>query len=112
MDFWDGALIGVVSDRVGGRRAAIIIPFIWGIVSQFGFMLMVPLLGGPLGEMTLLNDYPDVGWLTPLWWLTRSAGNALGQWGMAGLWILSLVVIVIVANVIGRRRKAEQAPSS
>jgi PTS system ascorbate-specific IIC component len=110
MDFWDGALIGVVADRVGGRRAAIILPFIWGIVTQFGFMLMVPLLGGPLGELRLINDYPDVGWLTPIWLLTRGLTNAAGQWGAAALWVVILIVTIIVANLIGRRRA--EAPAS
>jgi len=110
MDFWDGALIGVVADRVGGRRAAMVIPFVWGIVTQFGFMLMVPLLGGPLGQMSALNDYPDVGWLTPLWFLTREVTNLAGEWGGAILWIVILVVVVIAANLIGRRgKKATEA---
>ena len=112
MDFWDGALIGVVADRVGGRRAALVIPFIWGIVAQFGFMLMVPLLGGPLGEAGALNDYPDMGFLTPLWALVRGVQGAMGSWGTAVLWVAILVVVVVVANLVGRRgKKAVEAAS-
>ncbi|MBN1314253.1 MAG: hypothetical protein JXA42_02255 [Anaerolineales bacterium] len=109
MDFWDGALIGVVADRIGGRKAAIIIPFIWGIVVQFGMMLMAPLLGGPLGEMKAMNDYPDVGWLTPVWALVRGVTNSMGQWAAALLWVILLVAVVVLANIIGNRKKSKPA---
>lgn len=103
MDFWDGALIGVVADRVGGRRAAVVIPFIMGIVIQFSWIFMVPLVGGPLGAAPALNDYPDVGFLAPIFALSKGVQDTLGQWGVAALWVVILVVVVAIANVVGRR---------
>ncbi len=108
MDFWDGALMGVISDRVGGRRAAIVIPFILGILIQFGWMVMFPLVGGPVGEVVTLIDYPDAAFLSPIYYaVTRAVMQGLGSWGVAALWVVVLVLVIVVANMLGRRsRKA------
>ncbi|MBN1314252.1 MAG: hypothetical protein JXA42_02250 [Anaerolineales bacterium] len=111
MDFWDGALIGVVADRVGGRKAAIVIPFVWDIITQIGFTLTMPFIGGPLGQAATLNDYADSGWLTPLWILVKGINNMMGQWGVAIAFTILLVIAVVVANMTGRRGKAQTSAS-
>jgi len=105
MDFWDGALMGVIADRAGGRRAAIIMPFIMGIVIQFGWMLMVPLVRGPIGEAMTLMDYPDAGLLSPIYgWINSFVFNSMGSWAVVILWIAIFFVAIFIAKAIGHRK--------
>lgn len=61
MDFWDGALLGVFADKWGGRRAALIVPFIVGIIVQISWALAFPHTGSFLTGGSLSIDYPDTG---------------------------------------------------
>ncbi len=64
MDFWDGALLGVFADKFGGRRAALLVPFLVGIVVQFIWALAYPHTGGFLTANALAMDYPDTGFIS------------------------------------------------
>lgn len=61
MDFWDGALLGVFADKWGGRRAALIVPFILGILIQLSWSLAFPYTGSFLTGNALALDYADTG---------------------------------------------------
>lgn len=61
MDFWDGALLGVFADKFGGRRAALLVPFLVGILVQFIWALAYPYTGSFLTGHALAMDYPDTG---------------------------------------------------
>lgn len=64
MDFWDGALMGVFADKYGGRRAALLVPFLVGILIQFVWALAYPYTGSFLTANALAMDYPDTGFLS------------------------------------------------
>jgi PTS system ascorbate-specific IIC component len=65
-DFWDGAIIGVFADRFGGRRAAILVPLILGIVIQFGWALVFPISGKLFTGAGALMDYADNAFFGPI----------------------------------------------
>ncbi len=64
MDFWDGAIMGVFADKFGGRRAAMLVPFIVGIIIQFVWALSFQSTGDFLIANNLVMDYPDTGFLS------------------------------------------------
>lgn len=59
MNFWSGALIGVVADAYGGRRATVIICLLLGFIIPFGWALSYPMSGLFFGSGSV-NDYTDV----------------------------------------------------
>lgn len=63
-DFWDGALIGVFANKFGGKKAAIILPFVLGIIIQLVWALSYRYTGQYLIGHLLAEDYPDTGFLT------------------------------------------------
>lgn len=58
MNFWTGALLGVFGNAYGGRRGAIIAPFILGFLAPFGWALLYP-LSGALSTTHVVQDYTD-----------------------------------------------------
>jgi PTS system ascorbate-specific IIC component len=59
MNFWTGALVGVVADAYGGRRATMIVCLVLGFVAPFLWGLGYPLSGALVGS-GVVNDYTDV----------------------------------------------------
>jgi len=58
MNFWTGALLGVFANAHGGRRAAVLVPFIVGFLSPFGWALSYP-VSGALIPAHVVQDYTD-----------------------------------------------------
>ncbi|MHA1505603.1 MAG: PTS ascorbate transporter subunit IIC [Candidatus Asgardarchaeia archaeon] len=57
-NFWTGALLGVFGNAYGGKRGAIIAPFILGFIAPFGWAVLYPISGG-LSTTHVVQDYTD-----------------------------------------------------
>jgi PTS system ascorbate-specific IIC component len=66
MNFWTGAVLGIFANAYGGRRAAIIVPFIWGFIAPFFWGLAYP-LSGIFQEIGATQDYTDYVLIGPLY---------------------------------------------
>ncbi|MCT4604600.1 MAG: PTS transporter subunit IIC [Marinisporobacter sp.] len=96
--FFDNGTIAVFANKAGGRRAAAIIPFIFGMIQVFGSAIV----------LSVLKDNPNViGWMGMFDWATLWMGTTLLTKSLGIIVPVGLIAGMLVIPQLQYKRHAK-----
>lgn len=100
--FFDNGTLAIFANKSGGRRAAMIIPFVSGIIQVFGSALVLSYLIPSNEELKGLV----IGWMGMFDWATLWAGTTiLSKWVGIVIPIVLIPVMLVIPQLQYKRHK-------
>lgn len=96
--FFDNGTLAVFANKAGGRRAAMIIPFIAGLIQVFGSALALSVLVGP---------EQIIGWMGMFDWATLFMGITLGADALGIIVPIIMIPLLLIIPQLQYRRHKE-----
>ena len=100
--FFDNGTLAVFANKSGGRRAAMIIPMISGLIQVFGSAMVLTYL---LPADETMNNLV-IGWMGMFDWATLWAGTTIAsKWVGIAIPILLIPLMLVIPQLQYRRHK-------
>lgn len=100
--FFDNGTLAIYANKSGGRRAAIIIPIVSGLIQVFGSALVLSFLLPKEGPMSSLV----IGWMGMFDWATLWAGTTiLSKWVGLAIPIILIPLMLVIPQLQYKRHK-------